>query len=213
VLRAVSGRRASARRARSAARPAAKNLKTAVLNAARRLCFAHGPDGVTARRIAAEVGCSATAIYLYYDSVDHVLHGLRLEGHTLLGEYLRRPPPALGAVERLTGMQQEYFRFAQEHPSYFSLMFLARFGDGPLLDVFRREGDTLMIVRDVAAEGIARGAIRADADPLLVANHVWLAVHGLAAAMVSGHLSVTAPERADALLERVVAATASWLRG
>ena len=97
MLRAVPKRGATPRRP-APGRAKAEKLEPAILNAARKLCFAHGPDGVTARRIAAEVGCSATAIYLYYDSVDHVLHRLRLEGHALLSEYLRRPPASLGGT-------------------------------------------------------------------------------------------------------------------
>lgn len=207
MLRAVRRRPAAARRRD------AQNLKTAILGAARKLCFAHGPDGVTARRIAAGVGCSATAIYLHYDSVEHVLHGLRLEGHALLSEYLGRAPASMPAIERLQMMQRDYHRFGKEHPNYFDLMFLARFADGPLLDVFRSESDSLMIVRDAIAQGIARGEIRAGLDPLLAANQVWLLVHGLTALAVSGHLGVTAPGGETVLLEGVLTATAAWLRG
>jgi AcrR family transcriptional regulator len=39
-----------------------EDLKAAVLDAARKLCFGDGVEGVSARKIAREVGCSATAI-------------------------------------------------------------------------------------------------------------------------------------------------------
>jgi len=48
----------------AAGAPTRRNVRAAILNAARRLYFAHGADGVSARRIAQAAGCSATALYL-----------------------------------------------------------------------------------------------------------------------------------------------------
>jgi AcrR family transcriptional regulator len=163
--------------------------------------------------VAAEVGCSPTAIYLYYESIEHVLHHLRLEGHALLAEYLRRPAATLDAPARLTAMQAEYLRFGREHPSYFALMFLARLPERPLRDVFRDESDTLAIVREAALAGAEAGTVRSDLDAGLIANEVWLLVHGLTAAIVSGHVAVTAPGREAELLRGVQEATRAWLRG
>ena len=57
----------------AAGAPTRRNARAAILNAARRLYFAHGADGVSARRIAQAAGCSATALYLYYRSVGDLL--------------------------------------------------------------------------------------------------------------------------------------------
>jgi len=213
LTKGAGRRRAPARRARSVGRPAREPVRAAILDAARRLCFEHGSAAVTARKVAAEVGCSATAIYLYYRSIDHLLHLLRLEGHALLAEHLRRPPATLHAALRLCAMQDEYLRFGLEHPRYFGLMFPVRLGEGPSLEVGREEAATLLVVRDAAALGIERGELRRDLDPLVIANHCWLAVHGLTATAVSGHLRFTAPGvDAVALVEQIKRATAAWLR-
>src|SRR5688572_7345354 len=86
--------------------PAAKgrgreDLKRAILDAARRLCLSDGIDGVSARKVAREVGCSATAIYLYYRNFDEVLHHLRMEGHAVLSRYFAEVDRSLSPRRRL----------------------------------------------------------------------------------------------------------------
>src|SRR5215813_9108413 len=75
------------------ARRRAQGLKSAILDAARALCFSEGVAGISARKIARQVGCSATAIYLHYRNLGDVLHHLRMEGHQLLAEYFRSVDP------------------------------------------------------------------------------------------------------------------------
>lgn len=191
---------------------ASASLGAAVLDAARKLCFEGGPDGVTARRVAAEVGCTAPAIYRHYRGMEQILHALRMEGHGLLGAYLDAPPRDQPCVGRLAAMQDEYFRFGCEHPRYFGLMFPACLGAGATAGIGAEEAATLLIVRDEAARGIERGEIRTDLDPLVVANHCWLAVHSLTATHVSGHLAFTAPGLCEELLEQAKQATVAWLR-
>ena len=92
----------------------AARLKRRILDAARRLYFAHGADGVSARKIAAAVGVSPTAIYLHFRGIDDLLHALRMEGHGKLAEYLRAVDPTLPALERLGAMGRAYHRFGLE---------------------------------------------------------------------------------------------------
>ena len=63
---------------------AGSSLGAEILEAARRLYFEVGPAGVTSRKIAAVVGCTAPAIYRHYDGMQDVFHALRMEGHGLL---------------------------------------------------------------------------------------------------------------------------------
>src|SRR5262245_21670650 len=114
-------------RGRRAAGPRAirrgEGLKPAILDAARALCFSEGVTGISARKIARRVGCSATAIYLHYRNLGDVLHHLRMEGHQLLAEYFRTADPALPPLERLREMGRAYHRFGLDHPNYYELMF------------------------------------------------------------------------------------------
>jgi len=178
--------------------------KEAVLDAARKLCFAEGVDGVSARKIAREVGCSATAIYLYYRNIDHVLHHLRMEGHALLAEYFRRVDRALPAIDRLRETGSAYYRFGIEHPKYYELMFLSRFKDAPPREFIQQEVFTLLLVRDVVKDAMDAGSIRTDVDPMTLANALWSQVHGVTSLAISGLLILTAPGREHDLVEVVL---------
>lgn len=188
---------------RRSARPKAP-LKEAILEAARKLCFAEGVDGVSARKIARQVGCTAPAIYSHYRNIDDVLHHLRMEGHGLLAEYFNRVDPSLPPMKRLRDLGRAYYRFATEHPKYYEVMFLSRFKDPPRREFVQREIFTLLIIRDVLREGMDVGAIRNDVDPMMLANAVWSQIHGLASVAISGLLVLTAEGHADDLLETVL---------
>jgi AcrR family transcriptional regulator len=188
-----------------------ENLKTAVLDAARKLCFADGVEGVSARKIAKEVGCSATAIYLYYKNLDDVLHHLRMEGHQLLAQYFREVDATLAPIDRLLEMGRAYYRFGVEHPNYYQLMFLYRFREVPRREFIQQEIFTLLLVRDVIRTGIDAGAVRSDVDPMVLANGAWSNVHGLTSLAVSGLLLRTAPGQDAVLLEGVLESVRRWV--
>jgi AcrR family transcriptional regulator len=186
-------------------------LGAAILDAARKICFAEGVSAVSARRIAAEVGCTAPALYRHYRGIDDVLHALRMEGHAQLGLALASAPPDLPSDRRLLAMQERYFRFGRAHPRYFGLMFPAFLPQGSAADFGAQEAATLLIVADEARRGIDARTIRTDLEPLVIANYCWLGVHSLTATHVSGHLAATAPGLESTLLEEIQAATHAWL--
>jgi AcrR family transcriptional regulator len=180
------------------------SLREAILEAARKLCFADGVDGVSARKIARQVGCTAPAIYSHYRNIEDVLHHLRMEGHGLLAEYFDRVDGSLPPLARLRELGRAYYRFAIEHPKYYEVMFLSRLKDPPRREFIQREIFTLLMIRDVVREGMDAGTIRNDVDPMVLANAVWSQIHGLASVAISGLLPLTAEGHADDLLETVL---------
>jgi len=206
VLTKVSRRRPARRR-----RGPGAASRTAILDAARRLWFEHGPRGVSARKIADAVGLSATAIYLYFRNIEEVLEYLRLEGHALLAGYLAAAGPELPAVERIRAMGRAYHRFGLEHPQQYALMFNVRAEETPRHEALVREMHTLMQLRHVVAEGIARGEVRADLDPMVTTNALWAQIHGVTALTVSRLLAETTDGDETPVLEAVLDATAAWI--
>lgn len=181
------------------------------MRAARRLYLAHGLEGVSARKIAREVGCSPTAIYLYYRSTAELLEHLRMEGHAILAGALRDAARTPDAVERLRAMGRAYAAFGRSHPSFYVLMFGLRPAEMPRRAAVQREMSTLLVVRDAVAAGMQAGGLRAG-DPTVVANALWAQIHGVTALAVSGLLLETATGQQDEVLEAVLDAALAALR-
>ena len=190
---------------------ARKNVRAAILDAARRLYFVNGADGVSARKIAQAAGCSPTALYLYYRNIDDLLEHLRMEGHMLLAGSLRRVDPALPAVEQVRAMGRAYYEFGMKHPHYYALMFSVRSTETPRREAVHREMQTLMLLRDVVRTGMDRREIRRDLDVMVATNALWAQIHGLTALAVSRLLMETAPGQQGEVLEAVLDGAARWL--
>jgi len=173
-----------------------------ILAAARKLWFAEGPAGVTARRIAQAVGCSPTAIYLHYRNLGEVMEQLRLEGHALLAERLRAARGG-GARARLEALGRAYYRFGVENPRFYALMFGLEPTPASRRAV-QREMFTLMILHEAVRDGIARGELRAGLDPMVATNALWAQMHGVTSLAVSGLLLETAAGHPEAIFEAVL---------
>jgi len=190
---------------------ARKSVRSAILDAARRLYFAHGADGISARKIAQAAGCSPTALYLYYRNIDDLLEHLRMEGHALLAGHLRHVDPALPAIEQVQAMGRAYYEFGTKYPHYYALMFSLRSTETPHREAVQREMQTLMLLRDAVRTGMDRGEIRRDLDVMVATNALWAHIHGLTALAVSRLLMETAPGQQAEVLEAVLDGAARWL--
>ncbi len=188
-----------------------RDLRAAILRAARRLYLAHGTDGVTARRVAAAIGTSPTAIYLHFRGLGEILEHLRMEGHERLAAYLTAVDASLRAPERLREMGRAYFRFGVEHPGYFALMFQGGPATRRRPEAVQREMSTLFILRDVVQAGMKRRELRSDLDPTVVTNGLWAEIHGVTVLMTAGLLAQTSAGHADEVREAVLDGALTWL--
>jgi AcrR family transcriptional regulator len=198
--------RATAPRSRRAGR----DLRAAILRAARQLHRAHGTEGVTARALAHAVGVSPTALYLHFRGIDDILEQLRMEGHERLASYLRAAAGAT-AGERIRAMGRAYYRFGIENPANFDLMFHGRPGASRRREAVQREMFTLLLLRDVVVAGMASGELRRDLDPMVVTNALWAEIHGVTSLMTSGLLIETSAGHADDVLAAVLDGVLRWL--
>jgi AcrR family transcriptional regulator len=187
-------------------------LKAAILDAARTLCFADGVAGISARKIARRVGCSATAIYLHYRNLGDVLHHLRMEGHRLLAEYFRAVDPTLPPRDRVREMGRAYHRFGVEHPNYYELMFLHRLPEPVAPEFVEQEMFTLLLVRDAVKSGQDAGAFRRDIEAFTIAHRLWSTMHGFTSLAVVGLLMRTAGGREAALLDDALESIDRYVR-
>ncbi len=196
---------------RGASRDRSKKVRASLLEAAREICLAEGADAVSARRIAKAAGTSPMAIYVHFRNLDDLLHHVRMEGHAILAEYLKSPSNRLSPLRRVIETQRAYYRFGVEHPNHYHLMFLTKQKSPPPREAVQREIGTLLMLRDALVRGIDAGAIRGDLDPMILANEVWLQIHGLTSLTVLKLLVHTAPGHEEALLEATLESIERWL--
>jgi len=105
-----------------------KDIRTLVLNTAKRLFVEVGYEKITMRRIAEEIGYTPGTIYLYFNNKAEILYELHNEGFKLLQERRAKALEACGpnAMERLAAAGKNYVAFALENPELYELMFFMR---------------------------------------------------------------------------------------
>lgn len=179
-----------------AAPPAARtetgaDLRRLILDHTRRLLVTGGYDGLSMRKIARGVGCSATSIYLHFESKDALTHALIDEGMRKLYAELTAEADDHPA-RRLDALCRAYVRFGLGNPEYYQVMFqlhperMARY---PPED-YRRARRNVERFEEALADGAAAGSLRLVSPPDVAAMALWTALHGL--------VSLLLAERVDA---------------
>src|SRR5512133_530575 len=106
------------------------DLRRQILDASRRILIEQGYGSLSLRRIAAQIGCSATAIYLYFENRDALVHSLIDEGFDMLYQRLLRAAaedgldPTADPLGRLRRIGWEYIGFGLDNPEYYEIMFM-----------------------------------------------------------------------------------------
>jgi AcrR family transcriptional regulator len=154
--------------------------------AAERLFAERGPDAVTMRQLAAELGVSPMTPYRYFKDKDDILAAVRANAFTRFAEALERARDAQ-AEARAKGhaVGEAYVTFALEHPHAYKLMFdldQPNVGKYPELAAAGRRAHATMTgyVEDAIAAGVMSG------DPEQIGMMFWAAVHGAVVLELSG---------------------------
>ena len=176
-----------------------------LLDAAGRLLDNEGPDALTMRRIAGEVGCSTSVLYSVFAGKAGVAQALWCEG-------FERLHSDLAAVEgdeplaRLAGMGQAYRAFALANRAYYAVMFsrpIPRFE--PSSEAYEVSLRPLRLLTDAVAGCVTAGVFRA-VDPAHTARVLWAASHGAVSLELAGYEGAV---DADRCYRDVVAAVAN----
>jgi AcrR family transcriptional regulator len=154
-----------------------------ILEAARELFTKQGYAQSSMRRIADQIGYTATAIYHHFRDKDALLNELCLNDFRALNDALRQMDQIDDPITKLRLMGQNYVKFALSHPQQFRFMFLVeRPMPGPDCITIDPTEDGYGFLLANIREAIDRGLFRPEyTDAELVAQVVWSGVHGLAA--------------------------------
>ncbi len=146
-----------------------------VLEAALAVVAAHGTRGVTARRVARQLGSSTAPVYSNFASMESLMAAVSQRMATMILDYCRRP----WSDDSFLNMGIGYVRFAIEHPELFRALDLdpvaADCGEQTVLTALSRDLDDHPFL----------GALpRAQKDELLFQASIFTL--GLATTVVTG---------------------------
>ena len=166
-----------------------------ILEATRELCAEHGSRALSMRKVAAQVGVSATALYRHFQDKEHLLMEVCKEGFVRFGMALMRGLHGKTPLERLLLTGQGYVSFALEHPHDYRIMFLS---PHPSLEQLARQtslaiSPSFQFLVDRVSECQRAGLIEQE-DPDALAMGIWANIHGLVALRLDGHLAAMDPE-------------------
>lgn len=146
----------------------------------------HGVEGVTMRQIAAELDCSPTTAYRYFQNKEEILAAVRAAAFNRFCEVIERatrssPDPRTSA----RNVGQAYLGFALEHPDAYRMMFDVRqdalAAHAGLAEALARARRSMVAyVTPLIEQGIAR------ADAGALGHMLWAAAHGLVMLRLSG---------------------------
>lgn len=173
--------------------PAASGAtRSDIVDLARSLLEAEGPEAVTMRRLAAGLGTSYQVVYSRIGGKDDVVRAVHDEGFRRLAAAARRDPVPAGDSEELRALAVAYIGFAVANPRLFDVMFGAPAGrpvrDEGMRAVERDAFRACWVVPTRAwLDGTSPGRPRGSATRL--AWRLWTAVHGITVLHLAGHES------------------------
>jgi AcrR family transcriptional regulator len=174
-----------------------ENIRTRILEEAKRLFFEKGYDHASIRNIAEHIEYSVGTIYLHFKDKDSIFHALQGQGFALLLEKMQVLESVEHPFERLKAMGVVYLDFAKKNPEFYDLMFIIR---APMNCLEEDEGwqggnRTFGYLVNIVKECQDLGQFLAHGDPEILAFTIWSAVHGIAAIKIRGRDRVLNDEK------------------
>lgn len=165
-------------------------LRTLIMDAARELFVDRGVEAVTMRAIADRIGYSATSIYLYFNDKEQLLRAVIDADVIKLAQALRATLNISDPLQRFLQFGHQYVQFALANPNHYRMMFMTRRpGCDPALSSIEQhnpEQDAYSQLTAVVTSAWQAGVFRQEfTDPVVIAQTVWAAMHGLCSLQIN----------------------------
>jgi AcrR family transcriptional regulator len=153
-----------------------------ILDAAKQLFVEEGYAATTIRRIAAKLGISSTALYVYFQDKDAILVEICDATFTgLIKELDEVRHDATDPSDALAKCLERYIRFGLDHPNEYELTFVTR--RSKELQKLRPENENLGTQAyerfyDLV-DAVVRSGVTDDVDTQRLSQQLWAAIHGL----------------------------------
>lgn len=184
-------------------RPQEPDLRRLILDTTRHLLTTDGYASLSMRRIARQIGYSATSIYLHYENKDQLVHALIDEGVEMLHARLEKEVVPGKPEATLRALCSAYATFGLEYPEYYEIMYIlhTEYIERYPAEKYRRARQNLEFFARALTEGAALGVFDS-VNPLLGSTSIWAQLHG-AVSLINGH-RIDRKIRHETLLEEVI---------
>lgn len=154
-----------------------------------------GPQAVSMRRIAAQVGITPMAIYHHFPSREALLEQVVDTEFARLAGFFAHPIQGRTAEAQFLHIMDGYIDYALAHPRIFDYVFSSpRAGARRFPEDFRaRRSPTLNVTADALAGWMKTGELRRD-DVWELAMALWAHAHGYLALYRAGRFHLTEDE-------------------
>ncbi|MBV8375399.1 MAG: TetR/AcrR family transcriptional regulator [Verrucomicrobia bacterium] len=158
-----------------------------ILDAAKQLFVEEGYAATTIRRIAAKLGISSTALYVYFPDKEAILLEICDATFTKLIQELdsvrREATPPLDALAKCL---ERYIRFGLDHPHEYELTFVTRGSKD--LHSLKPENEKLGMQAFAqftdCVDAVVRAGLTKTPDTHRLTQQLWAAIHGLVSLLI-----------------------------
>jgi AcrR family transcriptional regulator len=150
-----------------------------IYQCALRILEDEGPQAVSMRRVAKEVGVTPMAIYHHFPSREALLNAVVESEFAQLVEFLGQSKVKRSFEAAMIRIMDGYIDYAFAHPRIFDYVFsMPRPGARRFPDDFRaRRSPTLNITADIVSSWMKLGKLKRD-DQWEIAMELWAHIHG-----------------------------------
>ncbi|THD60960.1 TetR/AcrR family transcriptional regulator [Phenylobacterium sp.] len=164
------------------------DFRERLCEAAERLFAERGPDAVTMRQLAAELGVSPMTPYRYFEDKDDILAAVRANGFNRFAESLETARSGANGARAIgEAVGAAYVDFALSNPHAYKLMFdlnqpnVEKYPELVAAGV-RAQKTMTAHIEDAIKEGLMAG------DPRQIGLMFWAAIHGSVILELAGML-------------------------
>jgi AcrR family transcriptional regulator len=167
-----------------------EELREMALTAAEKIVVEQGYEGLSARKVAAQIGYTVGTLYLVFENIDDLI--LQINARTLDRLHARMTQPHANSIDPrdyLVQLGQAYIRFADEDPHRWAMVFEHRLAEDRSLPAWYQEKVARMFA--MVEQGLQPLAGRHSQDDVLQASRaLWGGVHGICILALSDNLGV-----------------------
>ena len=185
-------------------------LRTKLLDRAAELLSSEGPEALSLRRLAADVGTSTTAVYSLFGGKPALLAAIYDEAVRRFGEHLGDVPVTDDPMADLRRLAEAYRRSALDDPHLYEVMFTARSSVfEPDRGAKQRSLATFAPLVDAIGRAMA-ARLLPPGDPVPLAAACWATAHGLVSLELGDQLPPDAGRTDELFTGTLRALAAGW---